>query len=306
MISDIERLLVVKSLPGALDLAPETVAPLASRLRERVLRKGEYLFRAGEPAVTFFLIIDGSVSVVCPDGKVEKAGPGEAVGFIQVFARGSGRFDATADERTLVLEGSARALRDAFGSNFVLARNAIDKLSNRILDKLQEDSQLMVEPRCETGLRCPARKLDLVEKLILICRSGPYRGYNMDGLMETARRSVERRLAPGEILFRRDEPARIGHFIAEGELDCIDARGNRFTVACGQSLGELEALAGRPHWFDAVARIPCTLLSIDVQALLDILEDRSDMVLDALADLANALLEIEGAAALARTQAGVG
>ena len=84
-------------------------------LRERRLRKGEVLFRAGDPGDELFLIFSGTVVVSKPvTGRVEQVltrlGPGEVFGEMSVFGdeqKRSATIQAETDSMLLGLAATA-------------------------------------------------------------------------------------------------------------------------------------------------------------------------------------------------------
>jgi len=80
----------LRTVPLFKDLDETTLRALWPRLRERRLRKGEILFRTGDPGDELFLIYAGSIVVSKPvTGRVEQVlrrlEPGEAFGEMSLF-----------------------------------------------------------------------------------------------------------------------------------------------------------------------------------------------------------------------------
>lgn len=99
----------LRQLPLFKDVDESTLVALWPSFRERRVRRGEVLFRAGEPGEELFLIRAGSVVVSKPvTGRVEQVltrlGPGEVFGEMCVFGDEEKR-SATiqAEEDTLLL-----------------------------------------------------------------------------------------------------------------------------------------------------------------------------------------------------------
>lgn len=90
--------------------APELLA-LTSRLQERKLRKGQVLFREGEPGEEMFLVREGAILVSkAVTGKVEQVlarfGPGDFFGEMSLFDRSprSATIQAETDAILLALD----------------------------------------------------------------------------------------------------------------------------------------------------------------------------------------------------------
>jgi CRP-like cAMP-binding protein len=80
----------LRKVPLFKDVDAQTLQALWPSLRERRLRKGEVLFRAGDPGEELFLIYSGSIVVSTPvTARVEQVlrrlGPGEVFGEMSVF-----------------------------------------------------------------------------------------------------------------------------------------------------------------------------------------------------------------------------
>jgi CRP-like cAMP-binding protein len=83
--------------------------------------------------------------------------------------------------------------------------------------------------------------------------------------------------------------------VVEGNVACASSRAGSpffFRVGPGRPLGVLEAVAGEPRWFDAVAETPGVLLEDDVERLIDLFEDNTDVALDYLAWVSRTTLEL--------------
>lgn len=93
------------------DVDEQVLLALWPSLRERRMRKGEVLFRAGDPGDELFMIFSGSVVVSKPvTGRVEQVlnhlGPGEVFGEMSVFGdeqKRSATIQAETDAILLVL-----------------------------------------------------------------------------------------------------------------------------------------------------------------------------------------------------------
>lgn len=90
------------------DLAEPHLLSLAPRLRERRLRKGEVLFREGDPGQEMFLIRSGSIIISKPiTGRVEQVlarmGAGEFFGEMSLFDRAPRSATVQADVETELL-----------------------------------------------------------------------------------------------------------------------------------------------------------------------------------------------------------
>jgi CRP/FNR family transcriptional regulator, cyclic AMP receptor protein len=103
----------VRKVPLFRDVDEPTLNALWPRLHERKLRRGEVLFRAGDPGDELFLIYSGSIVVSKPvTGRVEQVlrrlEPGEAFGEMSLFGDEQTRSATVQAETDVVLLGLHR------------------------------------------------------------------------------------------------------------------------------------------------------------------------------------------------------
>jgi CRP/FNR family transcriptional regulator, cyclic AMP receptor protein len=109
----IERLLSHHDFFAGMD--PEYLALIAGCGRNAVFRDGEFLFREGEPAQTFYLVREGAIAleITAPAGvlTVQTVGVGELAGFSWLFGPHSWQFDGRAVGRVHAVELDGACLR---------------------------------------------------------------------------------------------------------------------------------------------------------------------------------------------------
>lgn len=121
------------------------------RLRERRMRKGEVLFRTGEPGHELFLIYTGSIVVSKPvTGRVEQVlrhlGPGEVFGEMSVFGDEQTRSATIQAETEAVLLGLHRDnLSQFIDSNPRDAARFFLEISRVAFKRLRDTSDLVAE-----------------------------------------------------------------------------------------------------------------------------------------------------------------
>ena len=135
--------------------------------------------------------------------------------------------------------------------------------------------------------------MSLIEVLLFLrTPGGPFEGSSIDALAELASSVTEVPFPAGHVFWREgDRATRIG-LVVEGNVACGSSRGVFFRVGPGRPLGILESVAGEPRWFDAVAETPGVLLEDDVERLIDLFEDNTDVALDYLAWVSRTTLEL--------------
>ncbi len=301
VISEIERLLYLKSLPLA-HLDAQTLRRMAAHLTERTFGKGEQLLALGTIPERFFVVVDGEVEIVSGAGDTQRAGSRSIFGILSALARDGRGLSAVARRKTLVLEGSVANLLREMEDNHVMRRTAIEQVCSDLVEAWAAAPGAADRlPPPPADLHAPARRLDIVERLTVIRRHTRIGTFNMDAMMELAHVAEELRPVPGDVVWRRSDPARALHIFVQGHVegrrpdcDCVRA-------GCGHHLENFVALAGQPHLTDGVATSSSVLLRISVESLFDVLEDRPFMAADLLALFARLLIDMSGASPLPST-----
>jgi CRP-like cAMP-binding protein len=96
------------------------------------LARGAWIFAAGEPATSCFLVVRGAIEVLARNGRLERrvaiAGPGELVGYLAALDNAKHAASARARERTTLLELPA----DRFGALYGSASRTSVRLQHAI------------------------------------------------------------------------------------------------------------------------------------------------------------------------------
>jgi len=131
---------LLRRSPLFADLPPADVNAIAEMAGMRWFDRGEYLYRQGEPAESFYVVFDGAVKVsrITPGGKamvIDFRGPGSVVGGRAIVAEQVHVDDAIAVEDVLVasipLRPAAELLAARPGAALSLARHLASRLSAR-------------------------------------------------------------------------------------------------------------------------------------------------------------------------------
>ncbi len=298
VISEVERLLYLKSLPLP-RLDSRTLGRMAAHMSERTYGKGEVLQAPNVMPTRFQVVVDGEVDIVSGAGDLQKAVSRDLIGILSALGRDARGLSAVAGRRTLVLEGSVDFLLHEMEGNHAMRRVAIQRICGEIARTMTSvDVSAKCLPTPEADLRAPARRLDIIERLTVIRRHTRIGTFNVDALMELARRSREIRPQPGDTVWRRGEPARAMHVFVEGKVEGRRPGCECITMGCGHHLENFVALAGREHLSDGVAVTPTVILKIPVESLFDVLEDRPFMAADLIALFGRLLIDMRGHAQL--------
>jgi CRP-like cAMP-binding protein len=142
------------------------------------------------------------------------------------------------------------------------------------------------------------RPLGLAERIMLLRSTMNFAQARIEALSDVAQECREITLDAGAELWKVGSPATFMLVLENGTLDCTTEDGaQRFEMGPQSLAGGLDALAGEPRWYDAVAATPLRALRIEIQSLLDVIEDNMEMAVDMLRVFAQVILELEDRAA---------
>ncbi|HZO00417.1 MAG TPA: Crp/Fnr family transcriptional regulator [Burkholderiales bacterium] len=119
-------------LPLFEGLGPQGLARLASATTRRELKRGEILFREGEPSSGLYALVYGSIQLATREGRViDIVLPGRSFGEPVMFMEKPWIVTASALADSLVLHVSRQAIFDELERSPPFARRAIGALSER-------------------------------------------------------------------------------------------------------------------------------------------------------------------------------
>jgi CRP-like cAMP-binding protein len=283
-----DLVLYLRSLPALAGLPAAELAVVAQNTRERLYSRGSYLLREGRRVESFYLVVEGREYGV--------AGPQERVGLLSFLAREETGIDAIAETDVLALEFDADLISNLFEDNFSILLRDLRGTCSQLLEVLRKlPGDLGLPAPAPEGLKCPLRPLDLVERMVLLRQVEHFQKSSLDALAELARQLEEVRFDQGAQLWRQGDRADFLYMVVCGEVECVgDGGRQRFRVGAGFPMGALEALCGRPRWYDATTQTPVVTLRGEVDAFFDILEDHFEVAMDFMAAMAKALIELLG------------
>ncbi|BAF86089.1 cyclic nucleotide-binding protein [Azorhizobium caulinodans ORS 571] len=118
--------------------------------------------------------------------------------------------------------------------------------------------------------------MSLDQDVVLLQSVPTFRALSAEALRALAISVEERRLSPGEVLFRAGEPADCGYVVRTGRIEVFTAKGDRraqrLEVTPGGLVGEMALILERPRPADAVAIDAATVLRIPRTTFLRVLE----------------------------------
>lgn len=287
-----DRALLLRSLESLKGLRDEELSILAERMRLRHFEPGDVIFTEADSIESVFFIMEGSVRIERGGAHLGTLTRGKAVGLFAVLSGDDRGVHATVKEPAVTFELSVRVFNSALKRFPTLLRHFIRSVAGTLL---ASSGYLPAQDPSEwRESQSPLdRPRTLAERIMLAHRSiGAMAGGNLDAIFEIVRQMSEVHLSAGEHLWHLGDPSTASFFIDHGRVRCTGANGNEMVVGPPYILGRLEALAGRPRPYGAAAETDLTMLRIERETFLAVLESHADMGLALLSQLASSLMAI--------------
>jgi CRP-like cAMP-binding protein len=285
---DVQRVLYLGSLPLFGSLPSAELALLAEYAHERSVPAGTLLLGPGEVVGSFYVVVDGKLSLARYGRQLPAAGPREAVGVLGLLAGTDEGIEARAASPCVLLEIEGDALRDVFEEHFAILDHVIGATAQLVIEARRQLGPTAGYPPVRTTLSARGRRdLDLVERILFLRGTQPFGHASIRSLAELAKTATEVRIAPREVIWRAGEPSRDLYVIAGGTVAChAGPPVQKHGFGPGDVIGMLDSLAGTPRWYGVEADTDVVALRIDVESLEDVLEDDVEMALEILSGFA--------------------
>jgi nucleotide-binding universal stress UspA family protein len=202
---------------------------------------------------------------------------------LEVLARREPAVAAIAAVETRTLQLSGAELGEVLEDNFGVLLSVLRELAGRVLAN-------PVRPSRHAPRLVSVGSLGLVERLIVLRRQVPFAKARLQALATLAQASEELTLPVGAVLTRAGDPATGAIVIIEGALQGRLLGGDLIVHGAGDAVGLFETLAGSRYRATIEASTPVRALASSGAALLDVLEDHTDVGLAMLATFASSLL----------------
>lgn len=219
-----ERVALLGRAPLLRRLPEEALARLAGSARLRAMRRGETLFRRGDPGTGLLLVVRGRIRISVPssegrDGVLNLVRAGEVVGEIALLDGHPRTADAIADTDGEVMLLERRDLLHLIEENGALALGLMEVLCERLRQTSAQVEALMFQ---EAGPRIARALLQLasVQRLASVAVTQKQLGEMAGTSRESANRTLKAwearglvSLVPGRVTLRDEAAIRA---IAEG------------------------------------------------------------------------------------------
>jgi CRP-like cAMP-binding protein len=261
---------------GTAELAE--LAMLAENMTEASFAAGSVIAPAGARLRALHFIVEGEVATP----RRERLGARRVFGVLDVFARRELAAPAVAVRDTRTFELQAADVREILDENFGVLRAMLRELALRVVGR-----PLPATP----WLGSLARPLGFVDRLTLLRRQPMYASATFDALAMLAHASEEVAFLPGATIARAGDMATAVSTMIDGSVHASAEDGSIRNLGSGDSLAFLETLAVAPHSLTFEARTPVRALKQSSAAILDVLEDHTDLGLAMIGELARVLTE---------------
>jgi CRP-like cAMP-binding protein len=276
----LRRVLYLRRFPvfEAADL--DELATIAENVVETRIPAGTTIATAGQRLHGVHLIVDGEIESR-PRGS--RWGPRQVFGALEVLANREISHGAVATTDLVTLQLSSTDIGELLEDNFGVLLATLRELSARLI-------AAGPLPQRAPHLARAAGPLGLVERLIVLRQQLPFARARLQALASLAHACEEIAWPAGTVIARAGELATSAYVIIDGAA--LATRGGIARVfESGSALGHLEVLAGVPHTATFETTMPVRALESGAPAILDVIEDHTDVGFAMLATFAGALLD---------------
>jgi CRP-like cAMP-binding protein len=288
----VQRIHALRSLWGNAALSTSTLAAVAAHTTAVRIPAGAVLGRDGEAVRVTYAMIEGEVRGSRDGRSIGTFGPRSVVGMIPVLARDPRGFDYVATRDSTALALAADDLLEMIEDHFELMYAALRALAADAIALRLGLPDAGFSGKLRPSIECPARPLDLIERLLYLRQTFGFHESHIDALAEFARAAVEVRHAAGEKLWSAGDRSTHMLILICGQVRATDADGRALSFGPGDLVGSLDMMAGMPRWFDITVRQDLVALSLDGDLLVDIWEDQPELGFDFLRILGAMLVSL--------------
>jgi CRP-like cAMP-binding protein len=290
LLTNIERLMVLRTFAGFATLTPSEIGVMAAQTRKRFFPAGTIISEEGAPPRSIHFIVDGEIELSRHGHKLRSYDARSAVGGLNALARDLDTPRMLASQDTVTLEISTDDMEDVFEDNFGIVIGVMRAITRGILEMRAELGKDAGYHDDGENAKCPARPLDLVERIFFLRKTIAFARTRIEALAQLARNAEEIRLDAGTVLWREgDQPDQIIFPIC-GRVKATTEVGQEFYFRPGGTFGGLDSMAQRERWFTAEVDEYLIGLRFDREIFLDVLEDHYEMARDFMGLLAANLL----------------
>lgn len=275
----LRRMLRLRQFPLLESADLDELATIAENLTETTIPAGTVVATAGTRLHRVYLVIDGTIET---RPQRHTWGPRQVFGALEVFASREVAHTAVAATEVHALQLSAADIGEVLEDNFGVLLTVLRELAARLV------TTSPATPR--TNWLAQPGPLGLVERLILLRQQLPFACARLQALATLAHASDEISWPAHTVIVRAGEPATSAFIVIAGTARSIRGDSTQL-LGAGTAIGQLETLAGVHHTATIETVEPVRALRSRAPAMLDVIEDHTDVGLGMIATFSGALLD---------------
>jgi CRP-like cAMP-binding protein len=293
-VASLDKALHLRTVPLFGDLPADRLSLLVEYAREELIAAGTVFQVAGAAVERVRVIVEGEVTATIPNGEPIRLGADTVVGVLEYFA---GHAPATLEATTdvVVLSIPTDAIRGMLEDHFDVVVHIFRGLGRTLIRELRTSPTLVARPDAPVlPPHVEHAELDEIERILVLRSTMPFRHAGVDAIAALAETTHVQRYAPGDVLWRETDDASWLGIILHGIVECetpFRPGCFYFSESGTSAVGFLDALGDDKRWYEARAKTDVSVLTIQKDDLLDILEDHFDTALACFAAFSE--LEIE-------------
>jgi CRP-like cAMP-binding protein len=270
------------------EVEPWVVDRLTTLLEERPMTAGEVLYRGGEPAEAFYLMLDGEVRITAETRPSWILRGRWAVGVLEAVLETPRTHTATALRDFRAMRVPAGPWAELLEDSFQIARAAVLNAGRAIahLEERVPELPRRASPSWPELGGAPRAPLSLVERLALLVDVRMFGGAGVQSLVDLAATVQESTYEGGAIVLPRGGDRLDLLLVVEGELSAARHEPDvvRHYGPGDIALGAASFGSSAPAW-EARAAVPTRILSFPVEFWFDLMAEHFDLVRSTLAAL---------------------
>lgn len=276
----LRRVLTLRQLPLFASITLDELVIIADNLVPVRFAPGDVVADAGQRPGAIHLVVNGAIASR-PSGIVWN--PGDVLGALEVSAGRVLTHSVVAVDHTETLQLLASDFGELLDENYGLLQAVLRALATRML-RLPPPATPVAPPVSS------AASLGFVERLLVLRQQIPFSRARLQALGMLAHASDEVTWPAGSTVIAPGHAANAAFIVIDGATDVKASRGHR-TLGPGDSIGLLETLAGVHHTATVRTTATTRVLRSTAPAIVDVLEDHTDVGLGIIGTFAAALLD---------------
>jgi CRP-like cAMP-binding protein len=273
----IEQIRSLRGLFGLQGVSTPSLAALAAHTTPVRIPRGFELATEGQPVDEMYVVIEGELATSRAGKPLGVFGPRSAVGALAAFAHDRHGYRCVALRDTIALAMRAEEVLEVFEDHFEMLLVVLRAVARESIDTRLGLPGAGFSETIRTDIPHPLRPLDLVERLFCLRESFAVGLTHLDALAEIARTSREVRYPAGTRLWSVGDGSEHMLTLVSGVVSAHTQNDTHFRFGPRDILGSLDMVAAVPRWYDAIVEEDAVALSHDVEIVIDLWEDHTEL-----------------------------